>query len=753
MIEGSTLIDQLSQNYQDLYHKRRVILTFGHFLELAQKNPRRFTRNSADYLLDTFAHFGESQPGDTEKSVDPVRYSMFDLGTERNGPVIGGEVVQSEIKNILESFARRGYTSKLILLHGPNGSAKSSTVESIARGMQQYSESEEGAVYRFNWVFPSDKSSGPIRRGESGPIGFGAGSKEDRNTSSYALLDETKIASKITSEFRENPLYLIPREQRETWLKNWMATKDGGRAEDMQIPPHMLLPGLSKRNQEIFENLLNAYAGNLNEVFRHVQIERFFYSRQYRVGISTVEPQMSIDAHEKQLTLDKNISNLPSVLNTMSFYLSQGEIVEANRGILEFSDLLKRPIEAFKYLLSTIEKGSVNLPSGTANLDIVFLGTTNEKHLDSFKTSPDFGSFKGRFELVTVPYLLRSKLEQKIYKSDIEILKKVVKICPHTLESLCNWAVMTRYKQPDPEQYDRQHRSLIAKLDPRSKARLYDDEDLEPAFNSAEQKILRSIRRRILAESKGMVVYEGRFGASPREVRVLLHRAAQKPNHRTLTPMAIFEELESLIKDRTVFEFLQFEPRGKYHDVGQFISIIKDEFADTFERECIASMILVEDQEYEHLLKRYVDNVVAEIKKSKLWDPSTSTYIEPSKAIMADIEKILSIKIQPEKYREHLLSRIASYKIENPDKNIDVNIVLQDMLLKIRDHFNEKNRGLIEANYRTMLSLGRNDESELTAEELTVAKDTFAELSRRFGYDQESAVDCLKFLINRRAKT
>lgn len=751
MIDGSTLIGQLSQDYQDLYQKRRVILTFSHFLELVQANPRRYIRNAADYLLDTFKYFGETKGGGVNGLDEPLRYKLFDFGTERNGAVIGGEYVQAEIKNILESFARRGFASKLILLHGPNGSAKSSTVESLARGMQRYSETDEGAVYRFNWVFPSDKSSGPIRRGETGPIGFGAPREDGRGSGSYALLDEAKISSKITSEFRENPVYLIPRAQREMWLRTWIAAKEGCQPDDVQLPPQILLPGLSKRNQEIFENLLNAYDGNLTEVYRHVQVERFFYSRQYRVGISTVEPQMSVDAHEKQLTLDKNMQNLPSVLNTISFFLSQGEIVEANRGILEFSDLLKRPLEAFKYLLSAVEKSSINLPSGTANLDIVFLGTTNEKHLDAFKTSPDFGSFKGRFELVTVPYLLRPSLEEQIYKSDVEILSRVTKICPHTLESLATWAVMTRYKQPDPEQYDKQYRSLIAKLDPRAKARLYDNCDLAPTFTPAEEKILRSIRQEIITESRGMVVYEGRFGASPREVRVLLHRAAQ--NHPTLTPMAIFDELENLVKDRTVFEFLQFEPRGKYHDVNHFINVIKEEFASIFERECISAMALVEDQQYETLLKRYVDHVVADIKKSKLWDPAMSAYVEPSKVVMADVERLIGVDSSPEKFREQLLNSIASYKIENPEKMIDINIVFQDILQKIRDHFYQKNKGAIEANYRAMLLLDTADEKNLNDGDRKVARDSFFNLDQRFGYDQQSAIACLRFLLSHRART
>jgi len=202
--------------------------------------------------------------------------------------------------------------------------------------------------------------------------------------------------------------------QREVWLRRWLATEQGVPEDKVEIPQHILLSGLSKRNQLIFENLLAAYDGDLVKVLRHVQVERFFYSKQYRVGVGTVEPQMSIDAYEKQLTIDRNIANLPPVLHNISFYEAEGPLVEANRGVLEFSDMLKRPIEAFKYLLSTVEKGSLNLPSATTYLDIVFFATTNEKHLDAFKTIPDFASFRSRFELVTAPYLLQPTLEAKI---------------------------------------------------------------------------------------------------------------------------------------------------------------------------------------------------------------------------------------------------------------------------------------------------------------------------------------------------
>lgn len=751
-LEASNFISELAREYSELFRKQRVILPFSGFLDLLKKSPRALTRNAAEYMRDTFDHFGRRPLTGADANGIHSRFRIFDIGTEKSGPIVGGEHVQNEIYNVLQGFVRQGYANKLVLLHGPNGSAKTSTIEAIAHGMQKYSETDAGAVYGFNWIFPNDKLASADLKGESGPIGFARGGGNGTDMGSYALLDDTEIASKIHSDFKDNPIYLIPMPQREIWLREWIGAAEGKRPEDVEIQPHILAAGLSKRNQLIMENLLSAYDGNLGKVLAHIQVERFFYSRQYRVGISTVEPQMAVDAMEKQLTMDRNISNLPSVLHNIRYYEAQGELIEANRGLLEFSDLLKRPLESFKYLLTTVEKSSVSLPSSTANLDMVFLATTNEKHLDTFKTIPDFSSFRGRFELVTVPYLLRPSQEVKIYERDAIALAKSKTLAPHAIELLCVWSVMTRYKQPDPEYYDSQFRGLIARLDPRSKARLYEDETLRPAFKSAEEAQLRELRGKIMNESVGMVVYEGRFGASPREIKQILSRAAQSARHDTVTPMAIFDELERIIKDRTVYEFLQFEARGKYHDAAQFIGMIKDEFADIFEVETLKSMSMVADEEYDKLLSRYIENIVADVKKEKIYNTATEQYEHANQTLMREIERILGVQGSVERHRESLLSRLAAWRLDHPKEELDINTLFQDIMLKIQEHYYGQRRTIVQGVYQAMLSLGTEDERSLSDKDRQQAKDTFSELDRRFGYDEISARESLKFMLKHNKK-
>jgi serine protein kinase len=620
--------------------------------------------------------------------------------------------------------------------------------------MQRYSETEEGAAYRFNWIFPTDKSLSDKAMGAVGPIGFSGAHSEDSGVreGSFAFLDEAKIASKIHSEYKENPLFLIPMPQREVWLRRWLSTEQGVPEDQVEIPQHILLSGLSKRNQLIMENLLAAYDGDLAKVLRHVQVERFFYSKQYRVGVGTVEPQMSIDAYEKQLTIDRNIANLPPVLHNISFYEAEGPLVEANRGILEFSDMLKRPIEAFKYLLSTVEKGSLNLPSATTYLDIVFFASTNEKHLDAFKTIPDFASFRSRFELVTAPYLLQPSLEAKIYESDIKALAKSKPIAPHVLEMLCLWAVMTRLKQPNPDYYDSKYRALVSRIDPRNKIKLYERISLLPQFKPQEEALLEELRQQIQEEYQNVVAYEGRFGASPREIRSILYRAVQNPKYSTLTPMGIFDELERLVKDRTVYEFLQLEPRGKYHQPQEFILICKRDFADIFEREVTASMTLVDEDQYNSLLTRYIENVVAQVKREKLYNKITGTYEAPNENLMRDVEKILKVSGPVEKHRESLLGRVAAFKIDNPTEAIVVGKIFHEYLDTIKAHYYDERKKMVEDNFRTMLSLHTDEIRNFKEDQIALAESTYQGLEKRFGYPREAAIESLKFLVSFRSQ-
>ena len=266
--------------------------------------------------------------------------------------------------------------------------------------------------------------SSPGQKISKSGIGF-SGTKFDEHGAgdSYAYLPDDLIDAKLHDEMRDHPLFLIPPERRAPLMHQMLkeaplpeATPEGAPDDGFVLSDYLLHGRLSHKNHVIFEALLASYQGDYFKVLRHVQVERFYIGHRYREGYATVEPQLSVDAQERQITADRSVAALPAALQSIALFEYGGELVNANRGLIEYSDLLKRPLEAYKYLLATVERSSVPLPTATLFLDLAFIGSSNEIHLQAFKEIPEFQSFRGRLELVRVPYLLDFVQEEQIYR-------------------------------------------------------------------------------------------------------------------------------------------------------------------------------------------------------------------------------------------------------------------------------------------------------------------------------------------------
>ena len=160
-------IGGVAESVEKRFQKGRRVLSFAEYLDLFASDPVRHARDSSRYLRDCFDHYG------TVSVEQPwgrfTRWRLFDLPwdpTQAHHALIGQEQVQEEIYRSISNFVREGRPNRLVLLHGPNGSAKSTIVACIMRALEDYSTIDEGMLYRFNWVFPSSKT---LR----GSLGFG----------------------------------------------------------------------------------------------------------------------------------------------------------------------------------------------------------------------------------------------------------------------------------------------------------------------------------------------------------------------------------------------------------------------------------------------------------------------------------------------------------------------------------------------------------------------------------------------------
>ena len=756
---SKNFLNSFYDNYSSHFSNQKVILSFMEYLDKVKAHPEYLLRNSCSYLLDMFDHYGNRK---TENVLfeDYKTFKIFDINDHQITSLIGNQRSHNNIINTLKSFKRRGQSFKLIVLHGPNGSSKSSTITSICNALNEYSHSFNGALYKFCWVFPKDKDlANQFEHNNSGSIGFSSSDKKYKhdNLKSFSKLDESKISCKLDSEYKENPIFLIPMPYRKEFIKScfkdkYLKKENKNDYDDLDFEnslSYLFSDSLSKKNKEIFERLLKTYNGDIHKVFRHVQIERFYLSKHYRCGISCVEPQMSIDAFEKQLTMDRYMHNLPSILQTINFYQYSGALVEGNRGIIEFSDFLKRPLDHFKYLLSTIEKGSINLQSSSMLLDCVFFATTNDTHWDAFTQIPDFSSFRGRIHLTSVPYLLSINEEIKIYHQDVNILKKELNIAPHSLYILCLWAVMTRLKPCQKLASHSNHQKLLTELNPLNKAKIYNGQFAETSFTKEQKNFLKNHVKKIHNQYLNTNDYEGKYGASPRVIRDLLYRAAQNANDHDLSPWDIINEIQKLSKQKALYSFLRLPADKNYNHHDKFIEYLKKEALELFEKEFLEAMSMVESVEYEKLFSNYIDHVVGTLRHKKIYDTATSSYVEPSYTMMVKIENIINPQ-NTKDFRESLLSSMAAWKIDNPDKDFVISEVFNDLLNKLKNHFYHEKTQLIKNLCINIIKLSKKDTEQLNIsdKDKKQVQKTMDNLINKFGYSETSILKSIMHLIN-----
>jgi predicted Ser/Thr protein kinase len=737
-VDLASLFEEERERFQ---HARRV-LSYDEYLSLVGTHPQRHTRDAARYLRDLFDHFG------TETVERPygraTRWRLFDLPWEdvagRRDALVGHESLQGDLYRVLSNFVRQGRVNRLVLLHGPNGSAKSTFVACLMRAMEHYATLDEGALYRFSWVFPRGKVDG-------GRIGFGVGREEGpRPGESYALLDESAIDAKVHCELRDHPLLLLSVPTRQRLLRRLL----GERAAE-EVPIELWKGGPCHKCQQVSSALHSAYRGDVRKVLAHVQVERWYISRRYRQGAITLGPQMAVDARERQVTASRSLAALPPSLQNTALFEPSGELVDAAGGLIEYSDLLKRSLEHWKYLLLFIETGEIALETSNLVPNVVLVGSSNEGHLDAFREHPEFASFRGRLELVRVPYLLDWRLEKAIY--DAQVVPGVRRhVAPHATETAAFFAVLTRMRKAAADRYPRALGPLAQDLSPREKAELYASGAL-PARLSAEQaKELHAGIEAIYHEGDVYPLYEGRTGASPREMRGVLLDAAQHPDHRCLSPFAVLERIADLCTRKSEFDWLRTETvAGGYHDPKYFQKAVRERLLDTLEDEVRTATGLVDEARYVEMFERYVHHVSAKMKGERIRNKLTGRDDPPDEALMKDVEKHLGVVGSPEEFRRTVIARLAAWGIDHPGEAVPYTRLFPQHVQRLREAFFQDRRKQVVACTRELLTLLSGEAAgSLDAEGRRRAEGTFASLRERFGYCEHCARDAAAALLKER---
>lgn len=637
----------------------------------------------------------------------------------------------------------KGRADKLILLHGPNGSAKTSIVDLIVRALEFYSATPEGVLYTHNWLFTDTMG----RRS----LGFDSAPSSEPDT--FAYLDAEEITCRFPCELRDHPFWLIPREYRREILESAFQRLGG----PPRLTAHALEGELCQKCREIHDHLLAAYQGDWRKVVRHVQVERVYVSRRYRVGAVTIEPQRNVDAAVREVNVERH-HYIPPILANANLMEPGGDLVDANLGICEYSDLLKRPMESYKYLLTTSERNTITLGNFIAYLNQVMIATSNEKHLTAFKQTPDFSSFKGRIELVPTPYLLEISKEERIYAGHLRSIAGAKHVAPHTARVIALWAVLTRLRRPRESSFPPAAAPIVARLTPIQKARLYDECEAPSDLSGPERRELQAAIGLIRAEYddeedkfEELVgpAYEGRRGASPREMMATMAQAAHDARYHCLHPIAALAALRELCRETSNYDFLRLEPDHGYHDVGLFFEAVEEDYQGRVVDEVNDAAGLVEEQEYDRLFRDYFLHVKAFDAREKVRNPTTHELEPPNEELMHTVEEVVQIKDKPDPFRRNLITRIGAFSLDHKGERIDYHFLFPDIFKALKDDYFKRRDRYIRQIQENILKHGTDEFAHLAAGDQTTVRRALARLKVKYGYCDHCVKDVLIFVLRR----
>src|SRR4029079_19110298 len=202
----------------------------------------------------------------------------------------------------------------------------------------------------------------------------------------------------------------------------------------------------------VFRELMTEYKGDWSQVVQHAKVRRLILSEKDRIGIGTFQPKDEKNQDSTELTGDINyrkIAEYGSDSDPRAFNFD-GEFNIANRGLIEFIEVLKLDVAFLYDLLGASQEHSIK-PKKFAQTDIdeVIIGHTNEPEYRKLQNNEYMEALRDRTVKIDIPYITRLDDEIKIYRKDYNPEKIRGKhIAPHTLEMCSMWAVLTRLEDP-----------------------------------------------------------------------------------------------------------------------------------------------------------------------------------------------------------------------------------------------------------------------------------------------------------------
>ncbi|MGG0179158.1 PrkA family serine protein kinase [Gottfriedia acidiceleris] len=624
------------EQHRDMEQRLKWEGTFAEYLEMLKEEPWvAQTAHSRIYNMIKDAGIEEVNGKKT--------YSFF------NNNLYGlEEALERLVEEYFHPAAKRlDVKKRILLLMGPVSGGKSTLVTMLKRGLENYSRSDQGAIYAIKGC-----------------------------------------------PMHEDPLHLIPNHLRDDFFNEY-----GVRIEGNLSPLNLM-------------RLEQEFGGRIEDVM----VERVFLSEDRRVGIGTFSPSDPKSQDIADLTGSIDFSTIAQFGSESDprAYRFDGELNKANRGMMEFQEMLKCDEKFLWHLLSLTQEG--NFKAGRFALisaDELIIAHTNETEYRSFINNKKNEALHSRIIVMPIPYNLRVSEEERIYQKMIsESDVSNVHIAPHTLRVAAMFTILTRLKEPKRGDID-----LVKKM------RLYDGEMVE-GYNTVD-----------LEELKKEYLDEGMHGIDPRYV---INRISSTIIRKEIPSINALDVLRSLKDGLDQHPSISNEDRERYMN---FISIARKEYDDIAKQEVQKAFVYSYEESAKTLMDNYLDNVEAYCNKNKLRDPLTGEEMNPDEKLMRSIEEQIGISENAKKaFREEILIRISAYARKG--KRFDYN-----SHERLKEAIQKKLFSDLKDVVKITTSTKTPDERQLKK-----INDVVSRLVDEYGYNSTSANELLRYvgsLLNR----
>jgi len=594
-------LDKVASQYdRESFLRLNEEMSFAEYLAKCYENPR-ICRSAYQRLYDMIMSAGSFEFEKYRKTL--THYNFFD---DADIPIFGlEETLDSLVKFIRGAAGHYGTERRILLLHGPVGSSKSTICRLLKRGLEKYSQTDDGGWYTFKWV--------------NLPTGVEGIYTHD--------CDDCPM--------HEEPLKLLPGKMRKKVLDELNAIlKDQTPEKDRANVYDLLVDGeLDPRCKKFMAELLKRNNGDLKQVLQsHIVVIRKIHSEADRVGIATFQPKDEKNQDSTELTGDINfakISHFGSDSDPRAFNFD-GEFCVGNRGMVEFIEMLKLE-QAFLYdLLGASQEQNIK-PKKFAQIgvDEAIVGHTNNPEYEKLKNNQFMEALRDRTVKVDVPYLLKLADEIKVLEQDYGQGKVKQHVAPHTLEIAALWAILTRL-QDDKD----------GKLQLVDKAELYNGK-LMPGWTEDSVKELHD-----KYPDEGMA-----GGVSARYVQDKISNCLSD-NHDYINPFMVLNELRDGLDNHSLLT--------NKDQVGRYMTCIElaVKKLDEILKAEVQKALVGDEDAIIRLCSNYIDNVMAYINKAKVKNPYTGREEAPDERLMRNIESKIDI---PEQGSDDFRRMIAAF--------------------------------------------------------------------------------------------